>query len=118
MDHPIVERVLRPLLGWLFIFLGVIGLFLPILQGIFFLVIGLTLLSNRYAFAKNLLDKARARFPSEYAKVDATHDRILASKKLLAIAVVFLVVLVAVGFYLLALGVRELMAVAKQPVTG
>ena len=110
MDHPIVERILRPLLGWLFIFLGVIGLFLPLLQGVLFLVIGLTLLSNRYVFAKRLLDKARARFPSEYAKVEATHDRVLASKALLTTAIVFLVFLLAIGFYLLSLGVRELMA--------
>ena len=28
-------------LGWIFIFLGILGLFLPILQGILFLAIGL-----------------------------------------------------------------------------
>lgn len=39
-------------IGWLFIVLGILGIFLPILQGIFFLLIGLYLLmrfSPRFA---------------------------------------------------------------------
>lgn len=38
------KKVFVLLLGWGFIALGVVGLFLPVLQGILFLVIGLTIL--------------------------------------------------------------------------
>ena len=41
-------------LGWIFMVLGVFGLFLPILQGILFLAIGMVLLSyDRLGFARS-----------------------------------------------------------------
>ena len=49
--------------GWGFVVLGIAGLFLPVLQGILFLLIGLLLLSGEYVWAHNLLTKLRARFP-------------------------------------------------------
>jgi uncharacterized protein len=49
--------------GWLFIVLGVIGLFLPIMQGLLFIFIGLLILSSEYVWAHKLLQKLRARFP-------------------------------------------------------
>ena len=49
--------------GWGFVALGIAGLFLPVLQGILFLLIGLLLLSGEYVWAHNLLTKLRARFP-------------------------------------------------------
>lgn len=49
--------------GWVFIVLGVVGLFLPILQGVFFLIIGLFILSSEYVWAHQLLQKLRNRFP-------------------------------------------------------
>lgn len=55
--HPIQERlrsiwrslwpIARQVLGWLCIALGVLGLFLPLLQGILFLVIGIALVGRR-----------------------------------------------------------------------
>ena len=50
-------------LGWTFIVLGILGLFLPILQGILFLLIGLSLLSQSSPWAARLLDRLRERFP-------------------------------------------------------
>lgn len=38
----------RPTLGWVFIVLGILGLFLPILQGVLFLFIGTTLVGQRH----------------------------------------------------------------------
>lgn len=49
--------------GWAFLLLGVVGLFLPVLQGILFLLIGLTLLSAEYVWAHRLLAHLRLRFP-------------------------------------------------------
>ncbi|PYX85593.1 MAG: hypothetical protein DMG68_17720 [Acidobacteria bacterium] len=57
------KRVLILLVGWSFILLGIAGLFLPILQGILFLFIGLVILSSQYVWAQRLLARLRTRFP-------------------------------------------------------
>jgi uncharacterized membrane protein YbaN (DUF454 family) len=58
-----VKKALALVIGWAFIVLGVIGLFVPFMQGILFLMIGLTILSGEYVWAHHLLTKVRARFP-------------------------------------------------------
>lgn len=70
------KRILTIVVGWMFILLGIAGLFLPILQGILFILIGLIILSTEYVWAHHLLQKLRARFPriahmSDEAKVKA-----------------------------------------------
>jgi uncharacterized protein len=49
--------------GWLFLLLGIAGLFLPILQGILFILIGLAILSTEYIWAHHLLHRLHERFP-------------------------------------------------------
>src|SRR6185369_3602416 len=49
--------------GWFFILLGIIGLVLPILQGILFILVGLFLLSTVSPWAERLLNRIRVRFP-------------------------------------------------------
>ncbi|HET7100166.1 MAG TPA: PGPGW domain-containing protein [Terriglobia bacterium] len=66
------KRWLIIISGWSFVALGVAGLFLPILQGVLFLLIGLTVLSTEYVWAHNLLQKLRKRFPTFIARFDAT----------------------------------------------
>ena len=61
--------------GWAFVLLGIIGLFLPVLQGILFLLIGLVLLSGEYVWAHHLLTKLRARFPRVAARVQEASQR-------------------------------------------
>jgi hypothetical protein len=56
--------------GWGFIVLGVLGIFLPILQGILFLLIGLSLLANSSPRAARILKRIRDRFPTLSKKVD------------------------------------------------
>jgi uncharacterized protein len=58
-----IKRVLVLIVGWCFILLGIVGLFLPILQGVLFLFIGLFILSSEYVWAHHLLSKLRQRFP-------------------------------------------------------
>jgi uncharacterized membrane protein YbaN (DUF454 family) len=58
-----VKKALALAAGWLFIVLGVIGLFLPFMQGVLFIMIGLTILSSEYVWAHHLLTKVRTRFP-------------------------------------------------------
>ena len=50
--------------GWFFVVLGVAGLFLPILQGVLFIIIGLLILSSEYVWAHQLLQKMKQRFPA------------------------------------------------------
>ncbi len=50
-------------LGWVFILVGIAGLFLPVIQGILCLLIGLFILSTEYVWAHKLLLKLKARFP-------------------------------------------------------
>ena len=58
-----LKRIAVLVVGWAFIALGIVGLFLPILQGVLFLLIGLLILSTEYVWAHHLLTKLRARFP-------------------------------------------------------
>ena len=58
-----VKRIIILIMGSVFIVLGVAGLFLPGLQGILFLLIGLVLLSKECSWAKRLLHRLRHRFP-------------------------------------------------------
>jgi uncharacterized membrane protein YbaN (DUF454 family) len=58
-----LKRILVLLVGWGFILLGIVGLFLPILQGVLFLMIGLVILSSEYVWAHHLLMRLRRRFP-------------------------------------------------------
>ncbi len=69
------KRWLAILTGWVFIALGVAGLLLPFLQGVLFLLIGITILSTEYIWASNLLRKLRERFPSLSSRLDAAKAR-------------------------------------------
>jgi uncharacterized membrane protein YbaN (DUF454 family) len=69
------KRWLLLLTGWGFILLGIAGLFLPILQGVLFLVIGLVILSSEYVWAYRLLQKLQKRFPKVAAHVHQASER-------------------------------------------
>lgn len=58
-----LKRVAIHIAGWAFILLGIIGLVLPILQGILFILVGLLILSSVSPWAARLLDRLRKRFP-------------------------------------------------------
>lgn len=62
--------------GWFFIVLGIVGLVLPVLQGILFLLIGLLILSTEYVWAHNLLHKLRQRFPRIAAQMDLARAKV------------------------------------------
>ena len=56
----IAWKVLRLTTGWFLIILGVVGLFLPVLQGILFIISGLAVLSTENRWARTLLEKFSA----------------------------------------------------------
>jgi len=58
-----MKRVLIEIAGWSFIVLGTAGFFLPVLPGILFLLIGLTLLSTNHHWAERWIARLRDRFP-------------------------------------------------------
>jgi uncharacterized membrane protein YbaN (DUF454 family) len=62
------------IVGWVFVILGVVGLFLPILQGILFLLVGLGILSKYSQTAHRIAERLRARFPSLDARAQALAD--------------------------------------------
>ena len=71
-----LKKLLILLTGWAFIVLGIIGLFLPILQGVLFLLIGLAILSTEYAWAHAWLQKLQARFPKLSSRLHAATTRV------------------------------------------
>ena len=62
-------------LGWFFVFLGILVLLLPILQGILFLLIGFILLSRESEWAKRQLEKLKSRYPRFAEKYDEAEPR-------------------------------------------
>lgn len=58
-----LKRAVILIVGWGFVILGILGLFLPLLQGILFLLVGLSILSTQYAWARRWLAMLSARFP-------------------------------------------------------
>lgn len=70
-----IKRVAVLIVGWAFILLGIAGLFLPILQGVLFLFIGLIILSSEYVWAHRLLQRLRVRFPGMARHADQASAR-------------------------------------------
>ena len=58
-----LKPILIQVVGYAFLVLGVLGLFLPILQGFLFLAIGLLILAKHATWAERLLDRFRSRHP-------------------------------------------------------
>ncbi len=69
------KRLAVLLLGWAFVLLGIAGLFLPVLQGILFILVGLIILSSEYVWAHKLVQRLRGRFPSIARKADEAQAR-------------------------------------------
>ena len=59
------------IVGWSFIVLGILGLFLPILQGVLFIMIGLAILSSRSKTIRRFLKYLEERYPRQYQRVVA-----------------------------------------------
>jgi uncharacterized membrane protein YbaN (DUF454 family) len=71
-----LKRIGLLVLGWFFVVLGIIGLFLPILQGILFILIGLAILSSRSETIKRFLKHLEKRYPQYHEKIEAWRERL------------------------------------------
>jgi uncharacterized protein len=71
-----VKQTLLWITGWVFMGLGVLGLFLPLLPGVVFLIVGLTILSSRSQRISRLLHRLENRYPRHYGQVAHWQGRI------------------------------------------
>ncbi len=76
---PFLKRAFKITFGWLLVVLGVIGIILPILHGMIFLVGGLLVLSTEYVWADRLLSRLKARFPKVGALIVAAQQKLRVS---------------------------------------
>jgi uncharacterized membrane protein YbaN (DUF454 family) len=63
------------IIGWFFVGLGVLGLFLPFLQGILFLMIGLAILSSRSQIVRRWLKDLEERHPHHHKRMEKWRER-------------------------------------------
>jgi uncharacterized membrane protein YbaN (DUF454 family) len=70
------KRIGILIIGWIFMGLGILGLFLPILQGILFIMIGLAILSSRSELIKRFLKHLEERYPHQHKQVDIWREKI------------------------------------------
>ena len=70
-----LKRKLLTVAGWVFLVLGVLGLFLPILQGILFLCLGLILLAKAQPRFRLLKMRLKKRYPKYAAAFEAAEAR-------------------------------------------
>jgi uncharacterized membrane protein YbaN (DUF454 family) len=71
-----IKKIGLLIIGWLFIVLGVFGLFLPFLQGILFILIGLAILSSRSEIIKRLLKHLEERHPHHHQRIENLREKI------------------------------------------
>ena len=64
-----VKRYSLMAAGWTMLPLGVLGLFLPILPGALLLIVGLSILSVEYEWARRWMSALRSRFPGTDKKL-------------------------------------------------
>ncbi len=64
-----VRRFFEQILGWSCLFLGIIGLFLPFLQGVVLILMGVLFLSASYPSLKIWIEK-------EFKKGETRHPRV------------------------------------------
>ncbi len=70
-----MKRIIRIALGSLFLLLGVVGLILPVLQGILFLIAGLLILSPESRRIRTFLGVLRRRYPAIFEQADRLHRK-------------------------------------------
>ena len=63
----VVHRFCKLTLGWVLVFLGIIGWLLPILPGTPFMLLGVAILSTQSDCIRKRIDSLKVRFPRQVA---------------------------------------------------
>ncbi|HEV7675247.1 MAG: putative transrane protein [Candidatus Angelobacter sp.] len=71
-----VKRLALIAAGWVLLMLGAIGLVLPILPGVLLLIVGLSILSVEYEWARRWMGSLRRRFPATDKKLQGFLTRL------------------------------------------
>lgn len=70
-----MKPILMQALGYAFLVVGVLGLVLPFLQGILFLLIGLIILAEHAPWARRLLERLRKHYPRAGELIDTAEAK-------------------------------------------
>ena len=65
----------RKATGWCFLFLGVIGLVLPFLQGFLFLALGVFVLRDQHRWAARWWTRLERRWPGAVGRIESLEAR-------------------------------------------
>jgi uncharacterized membrane protein YbaN (DUF454 family) len=71
-----IRRSVTIVFGVVFLLLGVIGGFLPVVQGWIFVLIGLTLLAKEIPWVHHHLERLKSRFPRQADQVERLKGRL------------------------------------------
>ncbi len=70
-----LKRLLLRFLGYGLLVLGVVGLFLPVLQGGLFLILGLVVLAVEKPWAERLLERLEQRYPKLEGRITKAREK-------------------------------------------
>ncbi len=76
-----IKRIARWTFGIAFLILGVLGLFLPILQGILFIIVGLLILAPESPRIQRLLNTLRKRYPGPFDAAERLKKKLSRNKE-------------------------------------
>jgi uncharacterized membrane protein YbaN (DUF454 family) len=71
-----MKRLALIVAGWTLLPLGAAGLFIPVLPGVLFLLVGLSILSVEYEWARRWVAALRRRFPTADRKLQGILTRL------------------------------------------
>ncbi len=69
------KQMIRLILGGVFLILGILGLFLPFLQGLLFLFIGISLLARDIPFFNRILQTLKKRYPKVESAINKFKEK-------------------------------------------
>ena len=67
----------RKLAGWGLIVFGVVGVILPFLHGMIFLLLGVFMMREQYLWAHNALAPLHRRFPGMMSRMDGMEAKVI-----------------------------------------
>jgi uncharacterized protein len=76
-----MKRFFRIFFGTVFLILGVIGLFLPVLQGILFIIVGFLILAPESKRIRHILELLRQKYPALFEKAEHMKGKCSFNKK-------------------------------------